>query len=416
MKYRAEIDGLRAFAVVPVILFHAGFETFSGGFVGVDVFFVISGYLITTIIVSELEAGTFSILNFYERRARRILPALFFVVAVSIPFAWMLLLPSDMRDFAQSVAAVSLFSSNILFWKESGYFAAAAELKPLLHTWSLAVEEQYYIIFPPLLVLLWGIGKTRVVYILFGLGVASLVAAQWTSANAPSFGFFMLPTRAFELLIGALVAFHQIDKDEIKGNNAFSLLGCTMVVYSIFAFDNQTPFPSVYTLLPTAGVALIILFTSEATITFKFLGNRMAVGIGLISYSAYLWHQPAFAFARHYASGEHLESETMLGLVALSLVLAYFSWRFVEAPFRGSKRFNMKQIFVGSAICSFLFISIGVMGHLTDGFIFRGSDEATTFWSAQKNQTNSRRGECHYDFYTTPFDSPPASLEARLIL
>ena len=148
MKYRAEIDGLRALAVVPVILFHAGFELFSGGFVGVDVFFVISGYLITTILIEDIESQRFSLVNFYERRARRILPALFFVMLVCIPFAWMWMLPYQMKDFSQSLVAVSLFASNILFWRESGYFAAAAEEKPLLHTWSLAVEEQYYVLFP----------------------------------------------------------------------------------------------------------------------------------------------------------------------------------------------------------------------------------------------------------------------------
>ena len=159
MNYRREIDGLRALAVLPVILFHAGFETFSGGFVGVDVFFVISGYLITTIILAELEQGRFSIVNFYERRARRILPALFLVMLVCIPFAWIWLLPSDMKDFSQSLIAVAIFASNILFWRESGYFDTAAELKPLLHTWSLAVEEQYYVLFPLFLMLFWKLGK-----------------------------------------------------------------------------------------------------------------------------------------------------------------------------------------------------------------------------------------------------------------
>ena len=155
MKYRAEIDGLRAIAVVPVILFHAGFTLFSGGFVGVDVFFVISGYLITTIILSEKEQGKFSILNFYERRARRIIPVLFFIIIVCLPFSWFLLLPSDLKIFSKSLVAVSLFSSNILFWSETGYWGASNELKPLLHTWSLAVEEQYYILFPIFLMIMW---------------------------------------------------------------------------------------------------------------------------------------------------------------------------------------------------------------------------------------------------------------------
>lgn len=178
MDYRREIDGLRALAVVPVILFHAGFDMFSGGFVGVDVFFVISGYLITTIILAELEQNKFSIVNFYERRARRILPALFFVMLVCIPFAWFWLLPSDMMDFSQSLIAVSVFASNILFWHQSGYFDTAAELKPLLHTWSLAVEEQYYVLFPLFLVLVWKLDK-RWILVMLGLAfVTSLAVAQ----------------------------------------------------------------------------------------------------------------------------------------------------------------------------------------------------------------------------------------------
>jgi peptidoglycan/LPS O-acetylase OafA/YrhL len=166
MKYRAEIDGLRALAVLPVILFHAGFEKFSGGYVGVDVFFVISGYLITTIIISEMAEDNFSILNFYERRARRILPALFFVMLACFPFAWFWLAPDDLKDFGESLFAVSIFSSNILFWLESGYFDTAAELKPLLHTWSLAVEEQFYILFPIFLILTWRFGVKEILILL----------------------------------------------------------------------------------------------------------------------------------------------------------------------------------------------------------------------------------------------------------
>ena len=193
MQYRREIDGLRAIAVLPVILFHAGFETFGGGFVGVDVFFVISGYLITTIILGELEQGKFSIVNFYERRARRILPALFLVMLVCIPFAWLWLLPSDMKDFAQSLVAVSVFASNILFWRESGYFDTAAELKPLLHTWSLAVEEQFYVLFPLLLMLFWKLGK-RWILVTLGLAfIASLALAQWAAYAKPAAAFYLLP-------------------------------------------------------------------------------------------------------------------------------------------------------------------------------------------------------------------------------
>lgn len=199
IKYRPEVDGLRAVAVVPVILFHAGVGAFGGGFVGVDVFFVISGYLITLILITDIEHGAFSLLTFYERRARRLLPALFFVMAVCVPFAWMWMLPGELLDFSQSLVAVSLFGSNVLFWQESGYFDAAAEAKPLLHTWSLAVEEQYYLIFPVVLLLAWRLGIRPLVCLCHGIGaepdvermgMAPCVGSQFLPAANASVGAF----------------------------------------------------------------------------------------------------------------------------------------------------------------------------------------------------------------------------------
>ena len=218
MKYRAEIDGLRALAVVPVIFFHAGFELFSGGFVGVDVFFVISGYLITTILIEDLENQRFSLVNFYERRARRILPALFFVMFVCIPFAWMWMLPSQMKDFSQSLVAVSLFASNVLFWRESGYFDAAAEEKPLLHTWSLAVEEQYYVLFPIFLFLAWRYGKKRVFWMIVAMASISLLLSEWGWRNKATANFYLAPTRAWELFAGSIAAFI-VQKNGVRKNN-----------------------------------------------------------------------------------------------------------------------------------------------------------------------------------------------------
>ena len=212
MNYRREIDGLRALAVLPVILFHAGFETFSGRFVGVDVFFVISGYLITSIILYDMEAGTFSLIRFYERRARRILLALYFVIFACIPIAWLWLLPPDMKNFSQSLVAVSVFASNIFFWIESGYFSTAAEYKPLLHTWSLSLEEQYYVLFPLFMLLAWHLGKKWIVGLLIVMAIVSLTAAQWGSLNIPSATFFLLPTRGWELLFGTFIAFYYHQK------------------------------------------------------------------------------------------------------------------------------------------------------------------------------------------------------------
>ncbi|ABC31630.1 predicted acyltransferase [Hahella chejuensis KCTC 2396] len=335
MKYRAEIDGLRALAVVPVILFHAGFELFKGGFVGVDVFFVISGFLITTIIINEMEEGKFSLVKFYERRARRILPALFFVILTCIPFAWLLLMQGDMKDFAKSIMAVATFSSNILFWSESGYFDSSAEMKPLLHTWSLAVEEQYYIIFPLLLMFTWRFGK-KVVLVVLAIGfLSSLGMAHWGAYHKPTAAFYLLPTRGWELLIGVFCAFYMRRDRGVQTafQQGFSLLGILLIVAPLFLFDSTTPTPSLYTLVPTIGTALVIVFASEGTVAWKILSQKFVVAIGLLSYSAYLWHQPILAFMRHRKIEEITSFESCLA-IALTLGLSYFSLKYIEKPFR----------------------------------------------------------------------------------
>lgn len=371
MNYRREVDGLRALAVLPVILFHAQFSIFSGGFVGVDVFFVISGYLITTIILNEKRAGTFTLVNFWERRARRILPALFVVMLTCLPFAWAWLPPQDMKSFSQSLVAVSIYASNILFWLTSGYFETSAELKPLLHTWSLAVEEQFYLFFPIFLMLTWQLGQRLILVLLGILGVSSLIAAQIGSVTQPDASFYLLPTRGWELLIGSLIAFHYTNpKKWIPSkiiNELGGLIGLILLIYSIFVFDKQTPFPSLHTLAPTIGAAFIILFSSENTCIGRLLGHKIFVGIGLISYSAYLWHQPLFAFIRHRTINEPTQI-TMIALAILALALAYLTWKYIEAPFRSKKRFTRKQIFMLSILGSLFFIAIGAFGHMTKGF------------------------------------------------
>ena len=360
MKYRAEIDGLRALAVVPVILFHAGFEQFSGGFVGVDVFFVISGYLITTILIEDIENKRFSIVNFYERRARRILPALFFVMLVCIPFAWMWMLPSQMKDFSQSLVAVSLFASNILFWRESGYFAAAAEEKPLLHTWSLAVEEQYYVLFPIFLILAWRFGKNRVFWMIVVMAAISLLLSEWGWRNKATANFYLAPTRAWELFAGSIAAFI-VQKQGIQKNNLLATLGLAAIIFSIFFYDETTPFPSVYALVPVIGVVLLVLYAEKDTLAAKLLSTKGFVGIGLISYSAYLWHQPLFAFARIRLL-EHPSVLLMLTLSSLSMVLAYFSWRCIEKPFRDKSAISRTQIFSASLAVIASFSAVGLSG------------------------------------------------------
>jgi peptidoglycan/LPS O-acetylase OafA/YrhL len=362
INYRPEIDGLRAFAVISVILFHAGLRFFEGGYVGVDVFFVISGYLITKLIITEIKAGKFSIINFYERRARRLLPALYFVMALCIPFAWFLLTPSDLKEFGQSLTYVSIFSSNFLFWLESGYFEIASEFKPLLHTWSLALEEQFYIFFPISLILIWRFGTKSVLLILSSLFLLSFLGAEWASLHSPDAGFYLLVTRAWELLIGVFTAFFLESRTHFRSrliNQIISLLGFAMILYAVFTFDALTPFPGHFALIPTVGTCLMILCAVPNTFVYKLLTLKPVLSIGLISYSAYLLHQPLLAFARHkYYGGV---SETLIiTLCVLSMFLAWISYRFIERPFRENKRITSKNIFIFSISGLLIFPLIGI--------------------------------------------------------
>lgn len=370
MKYRPEIDGLRALAVIPVILFHGGFAGFDGGFVGVDVFFVISGYLITTILAEDLAQGRFSLLTFYERRARRILPALFLVVAACIPFAWIWFVPRDFLDFAQSVVSVMTFWSNILFWRESGYFSTAAELKPLLHTWSLAVEEQFYVFFPVLLWAIWRLGQRAVLTVLCLLFLASLALAEWGAAHEPTAAFYLLPTRGWELLIGSLAAL-AVKADLVRNPRpvaeVLGIAGLALIGYAIVAFDKTTAFPGLPALVPTVGALFLILPTHTPTLAHRLLSLPVLVGIGLISYSAYLWHQPLFAFARYRSLGEPPET-LMLGLVLLSFGLAWLTWKVVETPFRSRDRVSRTSIFIGSPIVGAGLCALGAAGWVYQGF------------------------------------------------
>jgi peptidoglycan/LPS O-acetylase OafA/YrhL len=379
MRYRPEIDGLRAIAVLPVIFFHAGWSLFQGGYVGVDIFFVISGYLITSIIAEDLAQKKFSIQHFYERRARRILPALFFVMLCCLPFAWQWMTPHQLKSFAQSLVAVSGFSSNILFFLTSGYFDSASELKPLLHTWSLAVEEQYYMVFPLLLMAIWRFKHNKVLVLLSGLFVLSLLCAEWGWRNNTEANFYLLPMRGWELLAGAILALHmgQYNKDAKavqKGSNLLSVVGLALVFGSLFFFDKSIPHPSLYTIFPVLGTLLIIYSAQAGTWVARLLSFKPILYIGLISYSLYLWHQPLFVFAR-LRLGEHLNPEIYAALIIAAIGLAWFNYQFVERPFRNKKAISVRQIFVFSALGSLLFIALGFYGHVKQGFPERFGEE-----------------------------------------
>lgn len=404
MEYRKEIDGLRAVAVLPVILFHAGFSLFSGGYIGVDVFFVISGYLITSILIKDFDQGSFSILKFYERRARRILPALFFVMICCIPFAYAWMLPQQYKDFSQALVAVSFFGSNFLFWKKTDYFSPNAEENPLLHTWSLAVEEQFYVFFPLIILLLWKFGKKPLFYTVFLLSVFSFILSEWSWRNFPVQNFYLLPTRAWELGAGALCALI-LTQNKINSNSYLSLLGLIMVVFSIFIYSEATPFPSAYTLVPVIGTTLIILFSGSCNLSYKILANKLFVGIGTISFSIYLWHQPLFAFAKIRSPFEP-SLNLMLILSFASILLAVFSWKYIEQPFRNKRMsFSRKSIFVYSVSGTIFFIILGLYGHINIGLPNRTAPSGSTFAELKVEEqlqvNNGLSPECEGEFTTT---------------
>jgi peptidoglycan/LPS O-acetylase OafA/YrhL len=355
MKYRAEIDGLRTVAVLPVILFHSGLLVF-GGYVGVDIFFVISGFLITTNVASEIQDGTFTIVRFYERRARRIMPALLLVLILCTVAALLLSSKQALGIFSHTLMWVTAFAGNIYFWKTASYFDTSSNLNPLLHTWSLAVEEQYYLFFPLLLMAGWKRFSKWTFGILAAIAIASFFLSDWASTHTATANFYLLPFRFWELLAGSLAALWRLRKgleNSYKLHNVLSIAGFLLIAYSLWAYSDDTPFPGRYALAPVLGSVLIVLFARQGTIVGKFLSWSPMVLIGKISYSAYLWHQPLFAFARQIAIDKPRTS-VMVGLSLLSLCLAYLSWRFVESPFR-ARGVSRQKIFaftgMGIALC-----------------------------------------------------------------
>ena len=393
MRYRGEIDGLRAIAVIPVIMFHGGFFGFSGGYIGVDVFFVISGYLITSIILEELGRNQFSIINFYERRARRILPALSVVLVFTTVTAF-ILMPADLlRVYSQSLVSVASFSSNILFYLTSGYFSVVSDERPLLHTWSLALEEQYYIFFPIMMIAMWFIGRRYLIFLLVALSIISLLYSQYMSqVGLIDANFYLIFSRAWELFFGSLIALLNLSRLSIRKwkREVLGVAGLSLIFYSIVFFDRQTPFPSFYALIPVLGVCAIIVFVDSSTYVGRLLSNKLLVAIGLISYSLYLWHQPLFAFLRLKSIGE--PSHTMFaGAIALTFALSYLSYKFVEKPFRGKSAISRGAVFRYSTVSIILFLSIGFLGHLYEGFENRFKSNLYS----DSIKRSPKREECH---------------------
>lgn len=368
LPYRPEIDGLRAVAVMMVVFYHAGLAELKGGYIGVDVFFVISGYLITSIIWADYKRGVFSYANFYERRARRILPALYLVAILSAPVGWYMLSSSEYSEFAQSLLAIPTFVSNFFFWFQSGYFSTEAELKPMLHTWSIAVEEQFYFLFPMLLLSLAAIGRRTVLFVSLGLLLAfSLVASEYMVSRYSGANFFLLPTRLWELLIGATLALAIAHaRSPTLGLNTLlanivSAVGLAMVIWPAIIYTSDTPFPGISAVVPTIGTGLIIYAARPGTFVHWLLSQPIIVSVGLFSYSIYLWHQPMFAFVRTYW-GNAFFDDRKTEFIVVALIVGWFSWQFIEKPFRDRSWLTRKQIFSMSILGAVVIVGLGVLG------------------------------------------------------
>jgi len=412
-KYRPDIDGLRAVAVGVVVLFHSSLG-FSGGFIGVDVFFVISGFLITGLILKGQKAGSFRLQEFWIRRVRRILPASIAMVLATLLVGFFILLPNDYRELGEATISQQFLASNVYFWRNTGYFAGPADLKPLLHTWSLAVEEQFYLIYPFLLVLLNRVNHKWRIAVLGSIFAASFGLSIFAVHYYPSAAFFLLPTRAWEMLLGGLICF--LPAPTRLGERTANLLSMSAIAAILggsWVFHKGLPFPGFNALLPCLATAILIYVSAHRmTACARVLACKPLVFLGGLSYSLYLWHWPVFAFLR-YSLGESLPLPATLAALAASSGLAYLSWRFVETPFRrhapsGSQGVSIRwaassRVFglAGIATCVVV-VAAGVI-YVADGFHVRLTPRAQHYLADQPASRDHmitdlercRRGEFH---------------------
>jgi peptidoglycan/LPS O-acetylase OafA/YrhL len=357
------------------VLFHAHTPWFGGGFVGVDVFFVISGFLISSLIREEIARGEFTFRGFYERRARRILPALGVTVVLAWIAAIFLYMPPEFQAFSASLIGSASFVSNFIFWRETAYFAGPAEIKPLLHLWSLAVEEQFYVLFPPMLILLGRFGRKYVFYGVLSVLIISFAISVWASYAAPGAAFYLTPSRAWELMLGTVLAFEQIPRLRSQRiAECVAFVGIAMTLAPIFYFSPGTRFPGFNAALPCIGAALLLWSgTQDETTVHRLLSSKPFVFVGLISYSLYLFHWPLLAFARYYWIAPLPVGATVTALCCAA-VFATLSWKFIEQPVRSSRRLSQSRLFTYAASASMIVIVIGIVGFTTDGFAARYPD------------------------------------------
>ena len=411
--YRPDVDGLRAVAILSVVIFHAFPFRLQGGFVGVDIFFVISGFLISNIIFRSLQRGDFSFTEFYAHRIKRIFPALIVVLTACYAFGWFALLPDEFKQLGKHMAAGAGFVQNFILWQEVGYFDTAAELKPLLHLWSLAIEEQFYLIYPVLIFAAWRIGLNVLTVVLllglisFGLNISGVTAN-------PTETFYMPQTRFWELLAGSVLAYLQFFKrvkysawmhhwvfhpvlfrhppqsarrSEVL-NNILSVVGLLLLVAAVFFINKSKPFPGWWALLPVSGAFLLILAGPETWVNRVIFANRLMVFVGLISYPLYLWHWPILSFARIVES-EIPSRGIRIGAVIVSFVLAWLTYRLIEKPIRFGRKTWIKP--------AFLSISLAVVGYIgynalqRNGLAFRVPKEVRQIADFQYEYTKDAR-------------------------
>jgi peptidoglycan/LPS O-acetylase OafA/YrhL len=370
-SYRSDIDGLRAIAVLLVIIHHAFPASLPGGFIGVDLFFVISGYLISTIIFQNLQQGTFSFLDFYKRRVKRIFPALCLVLIASFVYGWFTLLPADYKQLGKHMVAGAAFVSNFAFWNESGYFDGGSKLKPLLHLWSLGVEEQYYIFWPLIVLLVWK-RKLNLLAVCMVLFVLSFAVNMWTVKGNAVAAFYSPLSRFWELLIGSVLAHTTLHSTKtiksVAFNNTTAWVGALLLAIGVYFINPERRFPGFWALFPTVAAYLLIKAGPQAWFNRIVLSNRLLVWIGLISFPLYLWHWPLLVFAELH-EGKTPSISIRLAMIAAAMVLAWLTYRFVERPIR----FGGKSAKTPILLCSILLATAFVGGYtyVRDGFDFR---------------------------------------------
>lgn len=381
LRYRADIDGLRAIAVLSVLAYHLKVGAFRGGFVGVDVFFVISGYLISGIILKDISCGKFSIGSFYERRVRRIFPALIAMLLGTSLLAYLYFLPAELMGFSKSLLAALFSVSNFYFWKQSGYFSAPVETKPLIHTWSLAVEEQFYVFLPIFLALAHRYFPRKIRFSVILIAVLSFVVSAVGAFRDPTATFYLAHTRAWELMLGVLISlevFPAISRPLLR--NLVAAAGIGLICLSVFAYSSATPFPGMAALVPCLGAAMIIAAgRSGASLVGRVLSLKPLAFIGLISYSLYLWHWPIIVFQGMESSLVSGVSVRMAKLITIvvSIAVATLSWKFVESPFRaGQMRMPRAALFKVAAVAAAAVAAAGITTIVSNGFPSRYSSNA----------------------------------------